>query len=120
ETSGSVSVINIADNTVRNIHQIGRDLRGIAITPDGAFAYAVDGAYPAFIAVIDLANNTLLDKIDFMPYSQGIAITPDGAFAYVATGYWGLVSVIDMATHEVIANIDQGRPSYPVRVAIKS
>jgi YVTN family beta-propeller protein len=52
---------------------------GIAITPDGAFAYVTH--LGPNVSVIDTATNTVVTIIETGGEGLDIAITPDGEFA---------------------------------------
>ena len=58
--SNSVSVIDVATNTVVAIVPVGITPNGVAITPDGTSAY-VANVRSASVSVIDVATNTVLD-----------------------------------------------------------
>jgi len=139
--SNSVSVIDTAkaltapaDAEVVTLHphlfppQLSFPL-GIAITPNGAFAYVANGD-DYTVSVIDTAK-ALTDPAhavvtgDGYPIAVasqpnwGIAITPDGASAYVPTGPGdsGSVSVINTTTNRVVeAPILVGK--FPTGIAI--
>ncbi|HEX2392848.1 MAG TPA: beta-propeller fold lactonase family protein [Solirubrobacterales bacterium] len=108
--SGGVSAIDTATNQAievpdgNRLIQAGVAPRGIALTPDGKFAYVANGAG---VSVIDTATNRAIDFPDGGKLIKtgggtlGIAITPDGRFAYV-THEIGGVSVIDTATNRAI------------------
>jgi YVTN family beta-propeller protein len=81
--------------------EVGQDPQGIAITPDGRFAYVTsqgDGA----VSVIDTQTRQVVgEPIKVGTTPKGISITPDGRFAYVANFNSKSVSVIDLATRFV-------------------
>jgi YVTN family beta-propeller protein len=120
-----VAVIATASNTVVDVvslvgcgglpHPIG-----IAITPDGAYAYVVinDFAFTCFgqVEVIATASNTVVTTVPVGTSPVGVAITPDGAFAYVTNSFSFDVSVIATASNTVVATVPVG--IYPVGVAI--
>jgi len=92
---------------------------GMAITPDGAFAYVTNyNLNSPNVSVIDTSTNTeVLPRIPVGLAPLGVAITPDGAFAYVVnqtTSPSGNatpsnVSVIDTSTNtEVLPRIPVG------------
>ncbi len=64
-------MINTATNTVIATIPVGTAPHGVAITPDGAFAY-VGNEYSNTVSVIDTATNTLVDTV------QGVAVAPEG------------------------------------------
>jgi YVTN family beta-propeller protein len=105
-----VSVIDTATNQRKAVGAgteitLGAKLRGIAITPDGRFAYVADAASNG-VSVIDTRTNEVVpvgggDAIGVGEQPGGIAMTPDGRFVYVADKGSGGVSVIETATNEV-------------------
>jgi YVTN family beta-propeller protein len=113
----SVSVIATATNTVVATVPVGSiSPWGVAITPDGAFAYVTN---KGGVSLISTATNTLVATVpvgstDSVP--AGVAITPDGAFAYVAIPTDNSVSVIATAAKTVVASVPVG--STPMGVAI--
>jgi YVTN family beta-propeller protein len=107
--SGSVSVIDVATNTVvGNPISVGGNPDAIVITPDGTRAYLVNDTIGS-VFVIDTASNTVLGNPIPVPVgSGGIAITPDGTRVYVAISgpvpCCGSVSVIDTANNTVVGS----------------
>jgi YVTN family beta-propeller protein len=118
-SSNTVSVIDIATNTVVATIPVGAAPLGVAITPDGTRAYVTNFS-SARVSVIDTTTNTVVAMIP-MDNPDGIAITPDGTRAYVTRELDDVVSVIDTATNTVVAGIPvevAGNVATPVRVAI--
>ena len=72
---------------------------GVAVTPDGAFAY-VTSSGGADTSVISTATNTVVATVPVTGYD--VAVTPDGTSAYVVGSS---VSVISTATNTVAATI---------------
>ena len=60
--SGSVSVINTADNTVVATIPVGACPEGVAVTPDGRHVY-VPNSDSGSVSVIDTADNTVADTV---------------------------------------------------------
>jgi YVTN family beta-propeller protein len=75
-SGGTVSVINIATNTVAG-SVFGAGPGSIAFTPDGTTAYAT--TFNSGLAVIDTTANTVDWTIPVGAYPQAVAITPDQA-----------------------------------------
>jgi YVTN family beta-propeller protein len=96
---------------------------GVAITPNGQFAYVTNNSSNS-VSMINTATNTVVGSpiaVGTMP--EGVAITPNGQFAYVANtgsvppGEPGdTVSVINTATNLVISTITVG--NHPFGIAI--
>ncbi len=104
----NVFVIETASNTIVTIIPIPNPGRGIAITPDGAFAYVPTGLFLSGpVLVIATATNTVVATVN-LPVTVGItvpmAITPDGAFLYVGTNT--NIAVIETATNTVVATLN--------------
>jgi YVTN family beta-propeller protein len=127
-TSNTVSVIDIATNTLVATIPVGGFPEALAITPDGTRVY-VTNALDNTVSVIDTATNTVVATISFVTSQDcaqslcfspfGVAITPDGTRAYVSnTTFSFTVSVIDIATNTVGATIPSGNAGFPVAVAI--
>jgi len=83
-SSGSVSVIDTATNTVVGSPiPVGTNPVGVAATPAGRFAY-VANANSDTVSVISTATNTVVGSpIPVGSGPSGVALTPDGRFAYV-------------------------------------
>jgi YVTN family beta-propeller protein len=107
--SNSVSVVSTATNVVEETIRVGREPRGIAISPDAASAY-VTNARDNTVSVIDLATNTVTgEPIPVGRSPQGVAFSPHGKKAYVVNGLGNSLSVIHTATREVEVVLPVGR-----------
>ena len=87
---------------------VGADLRGIAITPDGARAYVVDDLKDT-VSAISLASNTVVQTIPLPAGSERrstIAITPDGTKAFVTDQGSGEVTPIELPS----GTVERGDP----------
>jgi len=136
----TVSVIDIATNTVIKEVTVGVGPLGIAITPDGSKAYvtnfgsitSLDASDPGnTVSVINLGTNTVIDEVSVGFGPAGVAITPDGSKAYVSNldtvneFFGGLgalsdpgktVSVIDAGTNQVMSTITVGNRPFGIAV----
>jgi YVTN family beta-propeller protein len=75
---------------------------GIAINPEGTFAY-VTNINDNSVSRIDLNTNQVVgDLIEVGAFPTAIAIHPDGAFAYVVNFGGNTVSVIDLTTNQTL------------------
>lgn len=103
-----ISVVDTATNEVVATVGVGSGPQGVAITPNGAFAY-VTNFTSNDVSVIKTATNTVTATVEVGVGPLGVAITPNGAFAYVAVfGHLcvgGGVWVIDTATNAVVATV---------------
>jgi YVTN family beta-propeller protein len=113
--SGNVSVIDISSGAVIDTIQVILRPIGIAITPDGQFAYVVDSYFGA-VVVIALENNVVVNRIPVGSRPQLVAITPDGKLAYVTNYESNTVSVIDTTAQAVITILPVGQAPYGVAV----
>lgn len=100
----AVSVIDTATNAVVRTIPVYMPY-GIAMAPDGRFAYVT---FYYNVAVIEIATNTVT-QVGAGSTAYGIAITPDGAFAYVTNYFsYGLVNVLDTGTGSIVATVNVG------------
>jgi YVTN family beta-propeller protein len=113
--SSSVSVIDIATNSVIATVGVGRRPIGVAFTPNGSRAYVANSGSNS-VSVIDTATKAVIANVRVESFPQGLAITPNGSRAYVANSGSASVSVIDTASNTVIATVEAGIA--PVGVAI--
>ena len=125
-TLTTISVINTIDNTVNTISRICYNscgikcpdmcaLVGVAITPDGRYAYVVNAMGWNNVYVIDIPTNTQIKTIPVGTNPTDIAITPDGGYAYVTNTGSNTISVINIETNIVVDTIKISvAPSYIV------
>jgi len=114
-SSGNVSVINTATNTLVDTISIGPDILGIAITPNGQYAYVIS-QINFNASVINIATNTVVDTISVGASPFDIAITPNGLYAYVVNAGSNNVSVIDTSTNTVVDTISVGANPYAIAI----
>jgi len=113
----TVSVVDLATNTIVDTIMVGQAPAAVAISPDGEFVYSInyeDGnPGTGTMSVIQTSDNTVVDTIMGFSGPFAIAITPDGNYAYV-TNFGSnnfepigtTVSVVDLNTNTIIATID--------------
>lgn len=101
----TVSVIDTSSNTVVGAPiPVGNNPVGVAITPEGGFAYAVNFGSNT-VSVIDTNSNTVVGApIPVGASPSRIAMTPNGQFAYVTNNQSHNVSVIDTSSNTVVAS----------------
>ena len=124
--NGTVSMIDLRTNTTLATTPVdfwgAAPVQGIAVSPDGRRIYVASG--PAAVTVLDTALNVVVDSIPVAAGEgaqgnpQGIAVSPDGRTLYVADDAdGGAVSVVDLATKQVLASVSRGPGTAPQGVA---
>src|SRR6266404_1294948 len=121
--SNSVWVINTLTDTAVAVIPVDFSPFGVAITPNGAFAYVTNTgiicdlcpvSQPPSVSVIDTASYKVVATIPVGLYPAGVAISPNGAFAYVANFNSHSVSIISTTTNSVVATLPMGSPAWGV------
>ena len=74
---------------------------GVAVTPNGAYAYVTNQDTNS-VSVISTSSNTVTETVTVGSGPFGVAVTPNGAYAYVTNLDSGSVSVINTATNTVV------------------
>jgi len=122
KTDGSVSMVNIATNTVSITSPFFLPVQAVAVSPGNRRLYVAGGA--GGILVLDTANLTLLDTIPInagggvQPNPHGIAVSPDGKLLYVSANQnGGAVTVVELATKQIVNVISMGLGTMPLGVA---
>jgi len=92
---------------------VGSGPLGVAVSPDGAFAY-VSNFTSNTLSVLDMDSRTVVSTITGVSSPQGLAFTPDGSHAYVTVtnGF----ARIATATHSVVQTISGGNCTTPVQI----
>ena len=116
--SNSVSVIDLATNTVVDTITGFHTPRGVAVTPNNQYVYVSNSGLDT-VSVISTLTNTVVATITVGYQPWGIAVTPNGNDVYVAnyngtltsTFNFGTVSEISTATNTVVATIDLSNDS---------
>ena len=116
EGSGTVSVIDTANDTVGATVTVGSYPIGVAVSPDGSRVY-VANQNSKTVSVIDTANDTVGATVTVGSNPAGVAVSPDGSRVYVANAGSGTVSVIDTATDSVGATVTVGTGPFGVAVS---
>lgn len=112
----TVTLIDIATNTVKSVINTDIFPFWIAITSNGKTAYAVGGTE---VIAIDTTSNQIVATIPAVPAATSIAITPDGKTGYVTDGInvTGTVTIIDIASNTKTGTIITNG-NHPYAIAI--
>ncbi|MGD0646121.1 MAG: beta-propeller fold lactonase family protein [Candidatus Bathyarchaeia archaeon] len=111
-------MISTTTNTVTATVTVGSNPEGVAITPNGAYAYVTNGGGDK-VSVISTTTNTVTATVTVGSSPEGVAVTPNGAYAYVTNEVSGTVSVISTTTNTVTtASPSPKVPEFPVQLLI--
>src|SRR3990167_6724591 len=87
---------------------VGDTPAGIAITPDGRFAYVANNNNDGIVggdtvSVIDLATNTVIKTISDASFAEPYTVTINaaGTKAYITNSNGTTITIIDIATNTV-------------------
>ncbi len=104
-TSGRVSVINLATNAIIATIPAGTNPFGVTVSKDGSRIY-VASQNPNKVIVINATTNTVITSIPIAAgVISGVAVSPDGSRVYVTNQSSNNVSVINTTTNSVITTI---------------
>src|ERR1017187_4935941 len=104
EGEGTVSVINVATNTVTATITVGNYPYGVSVSPDGTRVY-VTNAMDGTVSVINTATNGVLATIPVGYWPDYLAVSPDGSTVYASNLSSNDVSVIRTSDNTVTATI---------------
>ncbi|MBE5729497.1 YncE family protein [Candidatus Parvarchaeota archaeon] len=121
--AANVSMIYYSNNTLAlnkvsggtGLVSVGSVPLGVAIAPNGQYAYVVNGGSNS-VSVISTSSNSVVSTITVGSGPVGVAITPNGQYAYVTNQYSNTVSVISTSSNSVVSTITVG--AQPIGVAI--
>ncbi len=103
----TVSVINLATNTVTATISVGTYPYAVSASADGTKVYVtIDTG--STVNVINTATNTISAVIPVGTEPYGVCVSPDGSKVYTANAWVSSVSVINTATNTVSATITVG------------
>ena len=120
--SNSVSVVDTGTNNVIATLTMGIGVApiGVAVTPDGRFAYIANSGTSSIssnsISVIDVATNAVIGSVAVGNSPFGVSVTPDGKLAYVANS--DLFSPSPSNTVSVINTVTNTVTGSPITVGI--
>lgn len=109
ETDHDVTVLDTSTGDEITRITVGHRPRDLVFTPDGTYAY-VSAEIAGNVSEIVVAENRVSRTIPLPEGSRsmGVALSPDAGTLYVANGRSKTVSVIDLASGEVTANVEVG------------
>jgi YVTN family beta-propeller protein len=113
DNDSAVTFIDTAtDKVTFTLNTPGYYPSGIAVSPDGMRAYVTNyDEVNQCLLVIDIPNRRMLSTIPLpLVYPRVVVITPDGSQAWV--NYWtgNQISVVDLLSGTVSANLNIGPP----------
>jgi YVTN family beta-propeller protein len=116
-SGNTVSVIDVASNTVTATITVGNGPTGVVFSPDGTLAY-VTNLNDGTISVINTGANSVTATINLGTGVQPalLAITPDGKNLYVPDQNNGNVLVVSTATNTVTATISAVPGAFSVSI----
>ena len=123
-TTGTISEIDVASQSVARLLIVGGEPQGLALSPDGNELFLADEAGSGAINVLDLVRNVVEASIPSGATTSiggpfGLAMSPDGSAVYVgviSSNGPGLIQVIDAGSKTIARTIEScGR--VPRRIA---
>jgi gliding motility-associated-like protein len=104
--SQSVSVVNLATNTVVSDISVGSVPYGMCVSPDGSKLYVANNASNN-ISIVNLADNSVTTIPIGGP--QGISLSDDGSVLYATNSIDNQLWIINTATNAVESKITTGQ-----------
>lgn len=92
--NNTVTVIDTATKAVTKVIPVGSSPSGIAMTPNGKYAYVTSYASAGTVSVIDIPAGTVIQTLNVGRLPSEVAIDPAGTYAYVTNFGGNTVSVI--------------------------
>ena len=118
ETDHDVTVLDTSTGDEIARIAVGHRPRDLVFTPDGTFAY-VSSEIDGTVAEIVVAENRVSRTITLPEGSRsmGVALSPDARTLYVANGRSKTVSVVDLGSGEVTANVEVGERPWGIALS---
>ena len=110
--SGSVSILDLAKNTLVANVPTGAGAEGIALTPDGKQVWVTNRAADT-LSVLDAAEGKVVATVEAKGFPIRVKVTPDGRHALVSNARSGDVSVFDTVTFREVRRIRTGVEAVP-------
>jgi YVTN family beta-propeller protein len=105
---GALSIIDTANDQVKEVIKVGRAPIRVKFTPDGKRVLITD-SQAADLVVFDASSRKEIKRIAIGGNPGGILIQPDGRRAFVATGQANKVVVISLENLSIEGFIETGR-----------
>lgn len=110
--SNSVAFIDTETNAVKHLTYVGRAPHEAFFTPDGKEVW-VTVRGENYVAVLDGTTYEEKTRIT-VPNGPGMQIfSPDGQYGYVCSSFNPETDVIAVATHQIVAKVQQASPFCP-------
>ncbi len=118
----TVSVVDTSSSAVTNTVPVGDCPFDLTISPDGEAAYIVHAGNSTndIVFVLDPVAGVVTNRIALSDGDDGIAVSPDERYIYVTNIEPGTVSVIDVDSGGVVAEIPVGASPRGVVVGVLS
>lgn len=113
--SGTVSVLDVATNSVVGTVLVGNLPAGVAVNASATRVYVTNQGSNS-VSVIDTSSNAVIATIGVGSFPIGIAVNPAGTRVFVANFVSHTLSAIDATTNTVLATVPVGR--FPIGVAV--
>lgn len=109
--SGSVSVIDVANNKLIKNIEVKKGIEGISVSPDGKEVWVANREDSTVIA-IDPASSKIISTMPAHKVAYRIKFLPDGKHVVVSNGMSGNMSVYDVVKKKLIKDIDIKDPDF--------
>jgi YVTN family beta-propeller protein len=115
-----ISVISTSSNSVvATFPSVEASYIAFSLSGKTAYMTTVSGGY--YVYVLNTVTKKYMVPIKVQNGASALAVTPDGKFLYVVNSVSGTVSVISLATNNVVTNIAllnlQGSPSEEIAIS---
>jgi len=117
-TPGTISVIEIATNTVVAMIPVGDSPFGVSVNPNGNAVYVTCESTPGRVYVINSTTNTVTTSIPTAGIPSGISTSPDGSRIYVITSLPYSIVVIDAQSNTIITQIPINTGGTPTCITV--
>lgn len=107
---GTVSVVDVAQRDSTRTIAVGKRSEGVAITPDGRFAWAGSNT-DSIVVIADLTRGAATDTLRGFGLPYRIGISPDGKTAVISDPVRAEVRIFDAISHRQRFNIAVPRDS---------